>query len=77
MPKLLSRLYRGAKRRIKQGLRDHRTSELYRAANRLLIHHDHEQVSVSCPRFSWTAICPTGGSHGSVQYEQDRKQRCD
>src|SRR5271166_4140495 len=32
---------------------------------------------VTCPRFSWTAICPTGGSHGAVQYEQDRTQRCD
>jgi hypothetical protein len=26
---------------------------------------------LSCPRFSWTAICPTGGSHDEVQHEQD------
>ena len=33
--------------------------------------------SVSCPRFSWTPICPTGGSHDEVQHEQDRTQRCE
>ena len=33
-------------------------------------------IVVICPRFSWTAICPTGGIHGSVQHEQDRQQRC-
>jgi putative transposase len=26
---------------------------------------------VSCPRFSWTPICPTGGRYGEVQHEQD------
>ena len=30
-----------------------------------------------CPRFSWTAICPTGGSQDEVQHEQDRTQRCE
>ena len=30
--------------------------------------------AMSCPRFSWTAICPTGGSHDEVQHEQDRTQ---
>ena len=27
---------------------------------------------VSCPRFFWTPICPTGGRYGEVQYEQDQ-----
>ena len=31
-------------------------------------------LDLSCPRFSWTAICPTGGSHDEVQHEQDRTQ---
>ena len=26
---------------------------------------------VSCPRFPWTPICPTGGRYGEVQHEQD------
>src|SRR4051812_47702964 len=29
-------------------------------------------LSVSCPRFFWTPICPTGGRYGEVQYEQDQ-----
>src|SRR5512143_3437670 len=32
---------------------------------------------LSCPRFSWTTICPTGGSHDEIQHEQDRRQRCE
>lgn len=47
MPSLIRRLYRGAKRRIKHGLREHRTFLLYEAARRLLARHDHEQVSVA------------------------------
>jgi type IV secretion system protein VirD4 len=35
------------------------------------------ELYVSCPRFSWTAICPTGGSQDEVQHEQDRTQRCE
>jgi FAD-dependent urate hydroxylase len=31
---------------------------------------------LSCPRFSWTAICPTGGRHGEVQHERDRQRGC-
>src|SRR6185312_12075233 len=27
--------------------------------------------SMSCPRFFWTPICPTGGRNGEVQHEQD------
>ena len=27
---------------------------------------------LSCPRISWTPICPTGGRYGGVQYEQDQ-----
>jgi len=27
---------------------------------------------MSCPRFFWTPICPTGGRYGEVQYEQDQ-----
>ena len=26
---------------------------------------------MSCPRFFWTPICPTGGRYGEVQHEQD------
>jgi len=26
---------------------------------------------VSCTRFLWTAICPTGGRHGEVQHERN------
>jgi hypothetical protein len=29
-------------------------------------------VTLSCPRFFWTPICPTGGRYGEVQYEQDQ-----
>ena len=29
------------------------------------------EVNVSCPRFFWTPICPTGGRYGEVQHEQD------
>ena len=47
MPSIIRRIYRGAKRRIKQGLRDQRTFELYRAGCRLLANRDHEQVSVA------------------------------
>src|SRR5271166_4693304 len=47
MARLFSRLYRGAKRRIKQGLRDQRTSALYRAAFRQLAHKDYEQVTIA------------------------------
>ncbi len=28
-------------------------------------------VCLSCPRFPWTPICPTGGRYGEVQHEQD------
>jgi hypothetical protein len=30
------------------------------------------EAAVSCPRFFWTPICPTGGRYGEVQYEQDQ-----
>jgi hypothetical protein len=29
---------------------------------------------VSCPRFFWTPICPTGGRYGEVQHEQNHTQ---
>ena len=29
------------------------------------------QPRLSCPRFFWTPICPTGGSYGEVRHEQD------
>lgn len=47
-------------------------------ANRAVQFSSHEKcvLVMICPRFSWTAICPTGGIHGSVQHEQDRQQRC-
>jgi len=38
---------------------------------------DPRRIASELPRVSWTAICPTGGSHGAVPHEQDRKQRCD
>jgi AcrR family transcriptional regulator len=47
MPKLFSRIFRHAKRRIKQGRRDQRTFQLHQAARRLLAQKDHEQVSVA------------------------------
>ena len=28
-------------------------------------------VGVSCTRFPWTAICPTGDRHGEVQYGRE------
>src|SRR4051812_8213207 len=31
----------------------------------------HPLSAVSCPRFFWTPICPTGGSYGEVRHEQD------
>ena len=31
----------------------------------------HPPFRVSCPRFFWTPICPTGGSYGEVWHEQD------
>jgi hypothetical protein len=31
---------------------------------------------LSCPRFSWTSICPTGGRYGEIQHEQNHTQRC-
>ena len=31
---------------------------------------------VSCTRFPWTPICPTGAGYGEVQHERDRSQRC-
>ena len=33
-----------------------------------------EVSCLSCPRFSWTPICPTGGRYGEVQDEQNRTQ---
>jgi len=33
--------------------------------------------ALSCPRFSWTAICPTGGRHDEIGHDQDRTQRCE
>jgi AcrR family transcriptional regulator len=47
MPKLFSRIFRHAKRRIKKGQRDQRTFQLHQAARRLLAEKDHEQVSVT------------------------------
>ena len=47
MPNLIRRVFRSAKRRIKKGLRDQRTFNLYRAACRLLAHQVHEQISVA------------------------------
>ncbi len=38
-------------------------------ANDQLIASFHQIVS--CPRFPWTPICPTGGRYGEVQHEQD------
>ncbi len=31
---------------------------------------------LSCTRFLWTPICPTGERHGEVQHERDRTQGC-
>jgi hypothetical protein len=31
---------------------------------------------LSCPRFLWTPICPTGGRYGEIQDEQDQSKRC-
>ena len=31
----------------------------------------HPDMTLSCPRFFWTPICPTGGSYGEVWHEQD------
>jgi len=44
MPSFTRRLFRSAKRRIKQGMRDQRTFNLYRTACRLLAHQDHEHI---------------------------------
>src|ERR687894_2027005 len=32
--------------------------------------------AVSCTRFPWTAICPTGDRHGEVEHERDRTREC-
>jgi AcrR family transcriptional regulator len=47
MPKLFSRIFRHAKRRIKEGRRDQRTFQLHQAARPLLAGKDHEQISVA------------------------------
>ena len=31
---------------------------------------------LSCTRFPWTPICPTGDRHGEVQHERDRQRGC-
>jgi AcrR family transcriptional regulator len=46
MRNLIRKTFRGAKRRIKAGLRDGRTYALYDAAQRLLAHRDYESVSI-------------------------------
>ena len=33
--------------------------------------HGEMEPILSCPRFFWTPICPTGGSYGEVWHEQD------
>jgi len=47
MPNFIRRLIRGGKRRIKKGLRDQRTFNLYTAGRRLLAKDDYERVSVA------------------------------
>ncbi len=47
MPSLTRRVFRSAKRRIKQGMRDQRTFNLCRTACRLLAHQDHDHISVA------------------------------
>ncbi len=32
------------------------------------------RLDLSCTRFPWTAICPTGDRHGGVQHERNRKR---
>jgi hypothetical protein len=31
------------------------------------------EQGMSCSRFPWTPICPTGGRYGEVQHEQNHK----
>lgn len=47
MPRLFRRLFKTAKRHIKEGLRDQRNFQLYRVACRLLAEQDHEKISVA------------------------------
>lgn len=47
MPNFIRRLIRSSKRRIKKGLRDQRTFNLYTAGRRLLAKDDYERVSVA------------------------------
>ena len=35
---------------------------------------DGEALEMSCTRFSWTPICPTGDRHDEVQHERNRKR---
>ena len=37
-------------------------------AKQLLARVQQAMVAVSCTRFPWTAICPTGDRHGEVQH---------
>ena len=32
------------------------------------------RLGLSCTRFPWTAICPTGDRHDEVQHERNRKR---
>jgi hypothetical protein len=41
-------------------------------AHKLLVAASH--MLVSCTRFPWTAICPTGDRHDEVQHERNRKR---
>ena len=45
---------------------------------RVLAARDGEALleALSCTRFPWTPICPTGAGYGEVQHERDRSQRC-
>ena len=36
--------------------------------------HAPSEDSLSCTRFPWTAICPTGDRHDEVQHERNRKR---
>ena len=49
-------------------LRRHRHREW---RDRRPAHHLNRQSYLSCPRFFWTPICPTGGRYGEVQHERD------
>jgi hypothetical protein len=35
------------------------------------LHIDRQRVTLSCTRFSWTAICPTGDRHDEVQHGRE------